>query len=164
MPPVAPTPAMKHFLSAERFAVIGRVMTDPEKWDNKILQWYKKRGFPVTPVRPDNPSEPIDGLEVLSDPKKIPSLPETSVSIIINPTLGLPILQSLFPVATPASPEPEKTLWPRAVWFQPGADNALIWNWINERRLEERFVGLGACVWRDGDQVLKEIKEGKGKL
>jgi hypothetical protein len=29
------TPAMKHFLGADKYAVIGRVMTDPSRWDHK---------------------------------------------------------------------------------------------------------------------------------
>lgn len=32
------TPAMKSFINAERFAVIGRVLTDRTRWDNKVSQ------------------------------------------------------------------------------------------------------------------------------
>lgn len=27
---------MRHFLAAERYAVVGRVMTDPSRWDHKV--------------------------------------------------------------------------------------------------------------------------------
>ena len=37
MPPVHP--AMKHFMLAERYAVLGRVMTDPSRYDHKVYKW-----------------------------------------------------------------------------------------------------------------------------
>lgn len=91
------TPAMKRFLSAERYAVIGKVLSDRSRWDNKVLRWYQTHKYPVTPVRPDNPSsEAIEGLGILTNPLAIPSLPSTSVSIIIHPSKSLGILQNLF--------------------------------------------------------------------
>ncbi len=33
------TPAMKTFITAERFAVIGRVLTDRSRFDNKVGWW-----------------------------------------------------------------------------------------------------------------------------
>jgi hypothetical protein len=33
------TPSIKHFLSAEKFAVIGSVITDPTRWDYKVSYW-----------------------------------------------------------------------------------------------------------------------------
>lgn len=30
------TPAMKRFLSAEQYAVIGKVLSDRSRWDNKV--------------------------------------------------------------------------------------------------------------------------------
>ncbi|ODN74086.1 hypothetical protein L202_07548 [Cryptococcus amylolentus CBS 6039] len=150
------TPAMKRFLSAERYAVIGRVLDDRSRWDNKVLRWYQARNYPVAAVRPDKPSESIEGLDVLTDPLSIPSLPSTSVSIIIHPVKSLGILQSLF--ADPANA-------PHSVWFQPGADDDSIWKWVKEKGLEEKIVGHGACVLRDGDGVLDAIKsDGKAKI
>lgn len=34
------TPAMKRFLSAERYAVIGKVLSDRSRWDNKVRRLY----------------------------------------------------------------------------------------------------------------------------
>ena len=35
------TPAMKHFMGAAKFVVIGRVMTDPGRHDHKVsVDWY----------------------------------------------------------------------------------------------------------------------------
>ncbi|KAK8858923.1 hypothetical protein IAR55_003154 [Kwoniella newhampshirensis] len=156
MSPVSP--AMKSFLSAEKYAVIGRVLSDRSRFDNKVLRWYQARDLPVTAVRPDKPSEVVEGLTVLTDPLAIPDLSKISVSIIIHPSKSLPILQSLYP----STPSPNE---PHSVWFQPGADDASIWSWVKERKLEGKVVGQGACVLRDGDGVLREIKrDGKGRL
>jgi hypothetical protein len=83
--------------------------------------------------------------------RKIPNLSQTSVSIIIHPTVSLGILKSLYP--TPAASEE-----PHGVWFQPGADDEGIWAYVKERGLEGKVVGKGKCVLRDGDAVRSELK------
>ncbi|OWZ50254.1 hypothetical protein J010_06591 [Cryptococcus neoformans] len=150
------TPAMKRFLSAERYAVIGKVLSDRSRWDNKVLRWYQTHKYPVIPVRPDNPSsEAIEGLDILTNPLAIPSLPSTSVSIIIHPSKSLGILQNLFSNPSQA---------PYSVWFQPGADDESIWKWVKEKGLEDKVIGHGACLLRDGNGVLAAIQEDKSKL
>ncbi|WVO18600.1 hypothetical protein L204_106319 [Cryptococcus depauperatus] len=143
------TPAMKHFLSAKRYAVIGRVLNDRTRWDNKVLRWYQQHNFLVTPVRPGHESGPIEGLDVLADPTSIPHLSSTSVSIIIHPSKSLPILQALFS---------DSANFPRSVWFQPGADDESIWQWVEQKGLDDRIIGRGACVLRDGNGVLSAIR------
>lgn len=83
--------------------------------------------------------------------KKIPNLSETSISIIIHPTVSLGILKGLYP-SPPASEEPH------SVWFQPGADDESIWAYVKARGLEGKVVGQGKCVLRDGDAVRAELK------
>lgn len=68
----------KRFMGAKRYAVVGRVLQDPAKFDNKVLKWYQARDMPVTPVRPptdkfDN-SKPIEGLKVVENPVGLNSL------------------------------------------------------------------------------------------
>nr|XP_018261954.1 uncharacterized protein I303_04969 [Kwoniella dejecticola CBS 10117]OBR84112.1 hypothetical protein I303_04969 [Kwoniella dejecticola CBS 10117] len=137
---------MKHFLRAEQFAVIGRVMTDRSRWDNK---------------------------------DQIPDLSQTSISIIIHPSVGLPLLKRLYPLpltsasssgaSTNSSKGTETTPnEPRNVWFQPGADDAAIWEYVKERGIQDKVIGHGACVYRDGDALLQEMKDeleadGKGQ-
>ncbi|WVR09730.1 hypothetical protein IAU60_006806 [Kwoniella sp. DSM 27419] len=147
------TEAMKHFLTAEKYAVIGRVMSDRSRFDNKV---GKARDMPVTAVRPGDPStEPIESQEVLGDATLIPDLANTSVSIVYHPKHSLGVLQSLFP--NPPSPANE----PRHVWFQPGADDSTIWQYVKERGIEDRFIGHGACVLRDGPSVLDSVARDK---
>ncbi|WWC62990.1 uncharacterized protein I303_105588 [Kwoniella dejecticola CBS 10117] len=171
---------MKHFLRAEQFAVIGRVMTDRSRWDNKILNWYRDRGLPVLGVRPNKPpADGIEGLGLLTDIDQIPDLSQTSISIIIHPSVGLPLLKRLYPLpltsasssgaSTNSSKGTETTPnEPRNVWFQPGADDAAIWEYVKERGIQDKVIGHGACVYRDGDALLQEMKDeleadGKGQ-
>ncbi|WVQ96618.1 hypothetical protein IAU59_003723 [Kwoniella sp. CBS 9459] len=149
---------MKHFLAAEKFAVIGRVLSDRSRWDNKVLRWYQAREYPVTAIRPDNPSaEPVEGLELVTNPLSIPDMSHTSISIIYHPVHSLPILKSLFP----QPPRPDKE--PHGVWFQPGADDESIWAYVKQRGIENKVVGKGACVLRDGQAVLDAIEQDKAK-
>lgn len=38
------TPAMKHFIGAERFAVVGRVLTDRSRYDSKVRLGIRPAG------------------------------------------------------------------------------------------------------------------------
>ncbi|WWC71132.1 uncharacterized protein I206_105085 [Kwoniella pini CBS 10737] len=148
---------LKYFLKAEKFAVIGRVMNDRSRWDNKILRWYQQRKFPVVAVRPDKPIEEIEGLKLLNQIDQIQNLNKTSISIIINPKLGLTILKILYPI-------PSIENEPRSIWFQPGADDELIWEYVKERNLKNKVIGKGSCIYRDGDNLLNQIKKEEEEL
>lgn len=50
------------------------------------------------------------------------------------------------------------------MWFQPGADDESIWKWVKEKGLEDKVIGHGACLLRDGNGVLAAIQEDKSKL
>ncbi|KAK1925898.1 hypothetical protein DB88DRAFT_217745 [Papiliotrema laurentii] len=150
------TPSIKHFLSAEKFAVIGSVITDPTRWDYKVLRWYKDRGLAVTPVRYNRPGDQVEGLEIIGDPTLLPDLSKTSLSIIIRPSSGLEILSRLFP--TPATGHE-----PHGVWFQPGADDSSIAEFVRARGLEDKVVLGGRCVLVDGDRGLQAVAEEKNE-
>jgi hypothetical protein len=72
------------------------------------------------------------------------------VSIIINPTAGLPIIKELF--------GPDKTRWPHAVWFQPGAFDDAIKNFVKEIKAEDRVVPFGECILVTGDGVRSSMQ------
>ncbi|WWC88287.1 uncharacterized protein L201_003195 [Kwoniella dendrophila CBS 6074] len=148
------TETMKHFLQAEKFAVIGRTMNDRSRWDNKILRWYQDRQFPVIAVRPNKPSEEVEGIQLLTEINQIKDLSKTSISIIINPVIGINILKELYPIPSKGNGENE----PRNIWFQPGADDSKIWEYVKQRQIEDKIIGKGECVYRDGDDILNQIK------
>jgi predicted CoA-binding protein len=84
-------------------------------------------------------------------------LTNTSISIIINSALGLPILKSLYPIP-PASEEPV------GLWFQPGAESREIADYVKQRGIEEKVIMGGPCIVRDQEEVLSLRKGEKGKL
>lgn len=58
-----------HFMTARHYAVVGRVLQDPSRFDNRAIKWYAARGMDVLLVRPpgkfDN-SAPVEGHKVLN--------------------------------------------------------------------------------------------------
>jgi hypothetical protein len=72
------------------------------------------------------------------------------VSIIINPAAGLPIIKELF--------GPDKSRWPHAVWFQPGAFDDAIKNFVKEIKAEDRVVPFGECILVTGDGVRSSMQ------
>lgn len=86
----------------------------------------------------------------------LPDLSKTSLSIIIRPSSGLEILSRLFP--TPATGHE-----PHGVWFQPGADDSSIAEFVRARGLEDKVVLGGRCVLVDGDMGLQAVAEEKNE-
>lgn len=113
---------------------------------------------------------------------KLDNLENTSISIIINPAIGLGILKSLYPNPPSAQPDikddttpssqnqeqsqrqtrsqtqqtRETVKGPKGVWFQPGAESPEIINYIKEMGLEKKVIWGGACILEDGDHVMKK--------
>ncbi|BEJ17440.1 hypothetical protein CspHIS471_0608410 [Cutaneotrichosporon sp. HIS471] len=143
--------AAKRFMSAPRYAVVGRVLQDPAKFDNKLIRWYQERKMNVTPVRPasdrfDN-SKPVEGVQVVESPLALPDLRNTSLSMIISPKLGYDFLKQLY--ADPAKK-------PHSMWFQPGAENDEIEAFIKEHNLSDEIVIGGPCVLVHGDEARQQ--------
>lgn len=93
----------------------------------------------------------------------LPNLTQTSISIILHPAKGLPLLQSLYP----AGGATEGGQGPWSVWFQPGADDEAIRAYVTEQGLEGRVVVGGKCVLVSGDAIRAEeglIGGGKSAL
>lgn len=89
----------------------------------------------------------------------LPDLGSTSISIIVNSSIGFPLLQRLFPEGTSSSPD--RTTSPRAVWFQPGAESDEIAAYVKRQGLEDRVVFGGPCVLVMGDGAREELAREK---
>jgi hypothetical protein len=112
-------------------------------------------------------------------------LPNTSISIIISPHIGLSILKSLYPPPAPPSTHSLSETstagsssarvtrsssalnWkngPKGVWFQPGAESDEIRAYVAEMGLGDRVICAGnhECILVEGDELLKSRKEGGG--
>ena len=153
------SPVMKHFIHAPKFAVIGRILTDPSRFDAKVLSFYTNNHLPVTPVIPSaassSPASTVNGLAVLDDPLAISDISNTAISVIINPKIGAGILEKLY------SDGKERGPW--AVWFQPGAENNEIAAFVKSHGLEDKVVYGGPCVLRSSRALLAE-RQSKHKL
>lgn len=69
--------------------------------------------------------------------------------MIIHPSKGLPILQSLYP----AGGSRTEDAGPWGVWFQPGADDEAIRTYVKDNALEGKVVVGGKCVLVTGDDI-----------
>ncbi len=133
---------------------------------------YQDRQFPVTPVNPTTAQ--IEGLDTVKEavsviaannerqvcltryPKSaLPELPSTSISVIINPKAGLPIVKQLFGT--------QRENWPHAIWFQPGAFDEGIQRYLTEQGADDRVVPYGECILVKGDSVLASLQRTAGK-
>ncbi|TXT09603.1 uncharacterized protein COLE_03537 [Cutaneotrichosporon oleaginosum] len=150
-------PHAEHFMSAPRFAVVGRVLEDDSRFDYKVLEWYTDRKLPVTGVRAprdgyDN-KKGVLGQKVVDDVTQLPDLANTSISVILHPALGIKMMHTLFP--EPRRPEAE----PHALWFQPGAESDEIWEFVKARGITDKVVlGDHACILVSGDDARKAPK------
>lgn len=77
----------------------------------------------------------------------LPDLPNTSLSFIISPKVGITMLKDLFPSPRNAAKEPN------SVWLQPGAESDEIEAFIKEHNLSDRIVLGGPCVLVHGDEA-----------
>ena len=88
---------------------------------------------------------------------ELPDLANTSISVIVNPKLTLAMLQALF------SRDP--STFPKAIWLQPGTEDAHVQDFVKEKGVQDRMVMGGACILVSGDGVRQELgMDGKGKL
>ncbi|RYE13893.1 MAG: hypothetical protein EOP45_20495 [Sphingobacteriaceae bacterium] len=106
---------------------------------------------------------------IANEKLELENLSETSISIIINPVIGLSILKSLYPPLTgervTRSTSSYSNKGPKGVWFQPGAESDEIRAYVREMGLEGRVVCAGnhECILVEGDRLLGNRKVG-GKL
>jgi predicted CoA-binding protein len=82
----------------------------------------------------------------------LPDLPTTSISIIINPKIGIQILKSLYPIDSRRT----RSSGPKSIWFQPGAESEEIKQYVKEMGLEGKVVCNGECILEEGDDVLRK--------
>jgi len=115
------------FLAQGPYAVVG-ASTNRDKFGNKVLRAYQRKGFKVYPINPREPE--IEGLKAYVDLKSLPETPR-GVSIITPP----PITEGIVREAADAGA--------RFVWMQPGAESPEAIRLARERGLE--VIADGSC-------------------
>ena len=115
------------FMAQGPYAVVG-ASANRDKFGNKVLRAYQKKGFTVYPINPREPE--IEGLKTYTDLKSLPETPR-GVSIITPP----PITERVVREAADAGA--------RFVWMQPGAESPEAIRIARERGLE--VIADGSC-------------------
>lgn len=115
------------FLAQGPYAVVG-ASANRDKFGNRVLRAYQRKGFKVYPVNPREPE--IEGLKSYVDLKSLPETPR-GVSIITPP----PITERVVREAADAGA--------RFVWMQPGAESPEAIRLARERGLE--VIADGSC-------------------
>ena len=115
------------FLSAGPYAVVG-ASTNREKFGNKVLRAYLRKGMKVYPINPR--AEEIEGVRAYPDFRSLPERVR-GVSIITPP----PITETVVVEAADAGA--------RFVWMQPGAESEESVRLARERGLE--VIADGSC-------------------
>ncbi|KAF9462449.1 NAD-P-binding protein [Collybia nuda] len=128
----------KEFLAAPAFAVVG-ASKDQTKYGTRVLNWYKERNFDITPVHPKE--DELEGIKTLNNISQLPSPTTTSVSIITPPKVTLDILQQAKRLSIPA------------LWLQPGAEDAVVLDYIKENDMSDRVIYGGPCILVEGDEI-----------
>jgi len=115
------------FLAQGPYAVVG-ASANRDKFGNRVLRAYQRKGFKVYPVNPREPE--IEGLKSYVDLRSLPETPR-GVSIITPP----PITERVVREAADAGA--------RFVWMQPGAESPEAIRLARERGLE--VIADGSC-------------------
>jgi uncharacterized protein len=117
-------PATKRVMNKPTIAIIG-ASTDPQKFGNKAVRAYLRRGYQVFPIHPS--ASAIEGLPVFHSIRDVPIEKLDRVSLYLPPNIGLQVIDEIA----------QKSVG--EVWLNPGAESpALI------RRGQE--LGLNVVV------------------
>lgn len=99
--------AIKSFLAAPRFAVVG-ASADREKYGNKVLRCYMQHQRSVTPINPKLPD--VEGLAAQTSLTAL-GRNDVAVSVITPPPITLKVV------------EEAAALGIKNIWMQPGAES-----------------------------------------
>jgi predicted CoA-binding protein len=100
----------------KRVAILG-ASSDPNKFGNKAVRAYARRGWEVIPVNPRETH--VEGIACVSDLSEVDG-PLDRISVYLPPKIGIGLLESI------------RDAGAAEVWFNPGAESAEL-----ARRAEE---------------------------
>ncbi|KAJ3759436.1 NAD(P)-binding protein [Lentinula raphanica] len=136
------------FFHSPAYAVVG-ASKDQTKYGTKVLQWYKTREMPVTPVHPLIPlcvcqkESELEGIATVKSIEELPSPSTTSISIITPSKITIGLLQKAKELDVPA------------LWIQPGASDSACIQFIKENDMVDKVIYGGSCVLTEGDNFRK---------
>ena len=119
---------IERFFESASFGVVG-ASTNPEKYGNRVLRRYQKKGLVVWPVNPSGGR--IEGLPAFKSVKELP--PDTkSISIVTPPKVTERVVQEAV----------EKGIL--NVWMQPGAESPEAVTYLQDQGIN--VIADGSCV------------------
>ena len=129
------------------------------KYGYKILAWYHAHSLPVIPINPSRCDINVGKTTypTIASTSELPHPAETGLSIITQPSVTKDILKEA------------KEAGVKAVWLQPGSFDREGLDYAVEEFEgavggEGGAGGEGWCVLVDGDLMLSQAQDGKGRL
>jgi predicted CoA-binding protein len=167
-PKMADLSSIQHrFFTASRYAVAG-ASNNTSKFGYILLDWFKSREIPVTPVTPT--SDEILGLKCIPDVEKLQDKRNTSLSIVTPPKVSKTILEQALKDGELAGLWLQVSLTVNTAQVsahadgspQPGAEDREVVELIKSNEwLRERTVYGGPCVLVLGDKLRNDLTQGK---
>jgi len=120
---------VKYFRTMPPVALIG-ASNDSTKYGNKIFKDLKTKGYTVYPINPKATS--VEGVPALKSLDELKEQTQVDLLVfVVPPALGLETLKKA------------KELGYKKVWFQPGAADAAIAEYLDTNDFQ--YI-IGACV------------------
>lgn len=143
------TDAIKLFFYPHRRYLVFGASTDPQKFGNKVLKWYKDRHLPVIPINPNAKTNIYDLPPKSSINEGLrDSNAKFCISFVTPPAVSAKGLEDL----------KDSKSQVKSLWFQPGSyDDSVI---SLAKRLgfsdaKQNLIYHGNCVMMLGDEGLK---------
>lgn len=131
---------MESFFKRNRVYAVAGASANPSKYGYKVLNWYKMRDLPATPINPK--SDPILGLTPVQSIRDVSVPPnyDLAVSVITPPAVTKELIENLSGLPV------------KAIWLQPGTHNPEI------VQLAKNAVPnvITDCILVNGDKALSK--------
>lgn len=135
---------MEHFFKPGRLYAVAGASSNPDKFGFKVLQWYKDRKMPVTPINPRK--EVILDMQSVDNVKDI-KVPEgdagVGLSVVTPPAITKELLREVGKMNGAV----------QAVWLQPGTHDEEVISIANKA---VPYV-IKDCILVNGDRYLSKL-------
>lgn len=133
---------VKYFRTMPPVALIG-ASNDSTKYGNRIFKDLKTKGYTVYPINPKATS--VEGVAALKSLDELKAQTQVDLLIfVIPPALGLETLKKA------------KELGYKKVWFQPGAADAAIAEYLDTNDFQ--YI-IGACVMVESRDLVAVVDQ-----
>lgn len=111
---------IRHYAAQPVWAVVG-ASNDRTKYGNRIYRTLRNAGYTVYPV--NRREEQVEGDSAYATLADLPQVP-TVVDLVIPPAAAMPVVETAHAVGA------------KAIWFQPGSEDADAIRWAREQGMD----------------------------